>query len=68
MRGSTPLQVKVVGSGRVIFFTDNPVFRGHWLGTEKLLANALFFGPLVSSSGGEEEEENATTSTTETTQ
>lgn len=61
MRGSTPLQVKVVGSGRVIFFTDNPVFRGHWLGTEKLLANALFFGPLVSSSGGEEEEQNAAT-------
>jgi hypothetical protein len=52
LRGTTPLQVRVVGRGRVILFTDNPVFRGHWLGTEKLLANALFFGSWVSSSGG----------------
>jgi len=56
MQGTTPIQVKVINSGSVILFTDNPVFRGHWLGTEKLLANAIFFGPLVSSSGGEEEE------------
>ncbi len=52
LQGTTPLQVRVVGSGRVVLFTDNPVFRGHWLGTEKLLANALFFGGWVSSSGG----------------
>jgi hypothetical protein len=52
LQGTTPLQVRVVGRGRVVLFTDNPVFRGHWLGTEKLLANALFFGGWVSSSGG----------------
>ena len=52
LQGSTPVQVRPVGSGRVILFTDDPVFRGHWLGTEKLLANALFFGGWVSASGG----------------
>jgi hypothetical protein len=54
MKHSTPVQIKPVDSGRVIFFTDNPVFRGHWLGTEKLLANALFFGHLVKAAGGDE--------------
>jgi hypothetical protein len=56
MAGSTPLQVHPVGDGRVVLFTDNPVFRGHWLGTEKLLANAIFFARLVGSSGGGAEE------------
>ncbi len=58
MKNTTPVQVKVVDSGRVIFFTDDPVFRGHWLGTEKLLANAIFFGGQVKSTGGEEEDED----------
>ncbi len=59
LRLTTPVQVRVVDSGRVIYMTDNPVFRGHWLGTEKLLANAIFFGPLVKSSGGGDEEAEA---------
>jgi hypothetical protein len=50
---TTPVQVKPVDNGRVILMTDNPVFRGHWLGTEKLLANALFFAHLVKTEGGE---------------
>lgn len=58
MSGTTPVQVKTVDAGHVILFTDNPVFRGHWLGTEKLLANALFFGPLVNSTGGQENEQD----------
>jgi hypothetical protein len=57
MTGTTPVQIKTVDAGQVILFTDNPVFRGHWLGTEKLLANALFFGPLVNSTGGQEDEQ-----------
>lgn len=32
------------GRGRVIHFFDNPVFRGTWFGTNKLLFNAIFFG------------------------
>lgn len=57
MKATTPVQVKVVDAGRVVFFTDDPVFRGHWLGTEKLLANAIFFGSQVKPTGGEDEEE-----------
>lgn len=32
------------GSGRVICMSDNPNFRAFWYGTNKLFANALFFG------------------------
>ena len=31
------------GSGKVIYFTDNPNFRAFWLGTTKLMMNAIFF-------------------------
>ena len=33
------------GSGQVILFADDPVFRGMYAGTTKLLLNALFLGP-----------------------
>jgi hypothetical protein len=36
------------GSGRVIGFVDNPNFRAFWYGTNKLFANALFFGDTIS--------------------
>ncbi len=38
--------------GRAILFSDNPVFRGTWLGTEKLLLNAILFGHQIRSQGG----------------
>jgi hypothetical protein len=57
MKGTTPLQIKPVDAGHVILFTDNPVFRGHWLGSEKLLANALFFGPLIKTAGSDADDE-----------
>ncbi|MDQ3622177.1 MAG: M14 family metallopeptidase [Verrucomicrobiota bacterium] len=57
LQGTPPIQLRESGSGRVVFFTDNPVFRGHWLGTEKLLANAIFFSPLVKTGGGDVEHE-----------
>jgi len=41
--------VNSVGSGRVIAFLDNMAFRGFWFGTNKLLANALFFGGMIKS-------------------
>ncbi len=41
------LQTRGLGSGRVIYFSDNPAFRGFWLGTHRLLLNALFFGPVI---------------------
>ncbi|MBD1582007.1 M14 metallopeptidase family protein [Pseudoalteromonas sp. S16_S37] len=39
------------GQGSVIAMTDNPVFRGYWYGTSKLLNNALFFGALLTEQG-----------------
>jgi hypothetical protein len=35
------------GQGRVIAFTVNPNFRGIWYGTNKLTANAVFWGRLI---------------------
>jgi hypothetical protein len=32
------------GRGKLILFIDDPVFRGCWYGTNKLLMNAIFFG------------------------
>jgi len=35
------------GDGNIIVFTDNTNFRAFWLGTEKLLWNAIFFSKLM---------------------
>ncbi len=35
------------GAGLVVRMADDYLFRGYWHGTEKLFANALFFGSLV---------------------
>lgn len=37
-----------VGNGRIIATATPPNFRAFWLGTNRLLANALFFSPLIS--------------------
>ena len=39
--------VSVVGQGRVIGFTDNLCFRAFWLGSNKMLMNAIYYGPLI---------------------
>jgi hypothetical protein len=44
IKNTVPFQVKRLGSGRVIAFTDNTNFRAFWFGTNKLLMNAVFFG------------------------
>jgi hypothetical protein len=31
----------------VVAMTDNPVFRGYWFGSMRLLGNAIFFGPAM---------------------
>jgi len=33
--------------GRVITFYNNPVFRAYWWGTNKMVANALFFNKAM---------------------
>ncbi len=35
------------GRGFVILFADNPVFRGFWEGTTRLLLNAVYFGNVT---------------------
>ena len=48
LEGITGVAVGSHGSGRVILMPDNPNFRAFWLGTNKLFANALFFGNTIS--------------------
>lgn len=35
------------GRGKLILLVDNPNFRGYWYGTEKLIANAVFFSAFM---------------------
>ena len=45
----TPMMVaERMGSGTVILMTDNPNFRGTYLGTNKLFLNTLFFSKMFS--------------------
>jgi hypothetical protein len=39
--------VSAFGRGRVIGFTENLAFRAFWFGTNKLLMNAIFYGPMI---------------------
>lgn len=44
LANTVPFQVKNMGRGSVVVFTDNTNFRGFWFGTNKLLMNVVFFG------------------------
>jgi hypothetical protein len=46
--GSPMLIAERLGGGTVVLMTDNPNFRGVYLGTNKLLMNSLFFSELFS--------------------
>ena len=45
--GSAAVLVQSEGSGRVIVIADDPVFRGYWRGTQRLLENSIFFGDWI---------------------
>ncbi len=45
--------VSATGRGKVICLSDNPNFRAFWYGTNKIFANAIFFGQIISSAGSE---------------
>lgn len=47
LKGTVPFQIKKLGSGKVVVFTDNTNFRGFWYGTNKLLMNAVFFAGIM---------------------
>jgi len=54
--GGTPSVIaQREGRGAVILMADNPVFRGTYPGTEKLLMNAIFFAGLIDRPRGEYE-------------
>ena len=55
LSGTTALDATRFGRGVVIRMADDYVFRGYWIGTEKLLANALLFGALIESTDLPEE-------------
>ncbi|WP_418603264.1 M14 family metallopeptidase [Hwangdonia sp.] len=40
---TVPVQIKKLGKGKVVAFTDNTNFRAFWYGTNKLFLNAIFF-------------------------
>jgi hypothetical protein len=42
-----------LGRGKIICFPGNPNFRAFWYGTNRLFANAVFFGNLISGEGVE---------------
>jgi hypothetical protein len=55
VKGTAGIVVSGSGAGRVIYMADNPNFRAHWYGTNRLFLNAVFFGNLVSGSALESE-------------
>ncbi|WP_235296858.1 M14 metallopeptidase family protein [Portibacter marinus] len=48
LKGTAAIFVGGKGRGKVICFADNTNFRGYWYGSNKLLANAIFFGQIIS--------------------
>ncbi|MDF1576613.1 MAG: M14 family zinc carboxypeptidase [Bacteroidales bacterium] len=47
IQGAPVVSVHSVGRGKVISYHEDMNFRGIWLGTHKLFANALFFGSVI---------------------
>ena len=50
MKNSSAIGIASLGRGKVIGFTENVAFRAFWFGTNKLLMNAIYFGPMLSGS------------------
>ncbi len=50
LKNSAAVIISRYGGGKVITMTDNPNFRAFWYGTNKLFANAIFFGHTISGS------------------
>lgn len=46
LKNSSAIQRQSLGSGKVILFMDDPIFRGYWAGMHKLLLNAIFWGKM----------------------
>jgi hypothetical protein len=49
LKEASVVGVSTLGQGRVIGFTDNLCFRAFWFGSNKILMNAVFYGPIINS-------------------
>ena len=47
IRGSASVLADGIGDGTTVLLLDNPVFRGYWYGTNRLLLNAIYFGQHI---------------------
>ncbi len=47
LKNSASILVNKYGKGQVINMVDNPNFRAFWYGTNRLFANAIFFGAII---------------------
>ena len=45
LKGTAWAVVENHGSGRVVLFLGDPLFRAYWRGTARLVSNAILFGP-----------------------
>ncbi|MCR9270208.1 MAG: M14 family zinc carboxypeptidase [Hyphomonadaceae bacterium] len=57
--GTPSVIAERMGAGAIILMADNPVFRGTYPGTEKLLMNAIFFSGLIDAPRGDYGESGA---------
>ncbi len=53
IKNTPSIVVSQIGSGRSICMIDNPNFRAFWYGTNKIMANMLFFGSIIQSGSAE---------------
>ncbi|MBL7859079.1 MAG: zinc carboxypeptidase [Cyclobacteriaceae bacterium] len=47
LKESSVVGVTALGRGRVIGFTENLALRAFWFGTNKMMMNAIFYGPII---------------------
>jgi len=51
LKSSASILVSTSGSGRTILFAEDPLFRGIWDGTTRVLINAVVFGDNIANPG-----------------
>ena len=61
LKGQTSVFVQGLGKGKLIGFSDNPLFRGFWYGTGKLFNNALYFSQVIAAPAKSKSKENGKT-------
>ena len=47
LKNAPVVSVQNIGEGKLISYHESMTFRGIWLGTNKLLANGVFFGKII---------------------